>query len=610
MNNTKLATFNNNAIRYNAIATMAVVVMLCGEPFLHAATRAVPGEQRRWALDFRTRLEQPGNARPIEIDLSGDWISTVSAVRPGEYDAVLQLANMRIGTAANAVPADQSESVRRRLSRPFWATYRDDGSMLAVHFFKDMDPSDRNMLQMIATECQFVRAAVDRTSWTVRERDGAGECLASYDRANANTITKHKLKYVRTEGAPGNTSDSAHVEIDQSEYRFTVDSDGDLVAMDGRIRVRMGVSAKDAGQLTAVTVTQLSGLRKSQAPELIGSLARALPGVVSSAVRAHQTDHDQLRARLDSELLDGWTTEALLGAARLTAGKEKGQDGLMQDRLAALFRQRPDAASAALAMLRKSGPDSRITDALGFAGSPAAVQTLAAIARDRNLPSALRIDALTAFALMQHPSAEAMRVPAALLDAPDASGDAAVASAARLAMGALARAGRPSHPEEAKQLDAALVTRYRATLNAAELAELLSAMGNSSGASVVPVIEGALRDQRDGIRAAAVRALRLAPGGEVEGLLCAAITNDRDADVRAAAIFAASFRQPIGSKLGSVLIQAAKTDSAEHVRVRAITLLRQHPGVVPNLGETLEWIAQHDSKPGVRRLAQEALKNL
>jgi hypothetical protein len=91
------------------------MVAISGASVLRAAARAVPGEQRRWALDFRTRLEQPGG-RPIEIDLSGDWVSTISAVRPGEYDAALQLANACIkGDLGNSATTDAGEKLRQRL---------------------------------------------------------------------------------------------------------------------------------------------------------------------------------------------------------------------------------------------------------------------------------------------------------------------------------------------------------------------------------------------------------------------------------------------------------------------------------------------------------------
>jgi hypothetical protein len=600
MNNTKLA---------HAMAAIVVFVTI-GAPFLCAGIRAVPGEQRRWALDFRVRLEQPGGERPIEVDLNGDWVSTVSAVRPGEYDVALELANASIrggigksGDGLKSAPADTSEQLRQRLARRFWATYRDDGALLAFHFFKDMSPSDRNLLQTIATETQLVHGDPDRPAWTALERDGGGEYLAIYNRTDPNTVTKRKLKYVYTDGPAGATAGEVHVDVDQSELRVSLDPEGGIMALDGSNRVRIGVPLEGAGQLVAVTETHLANLRRSEAPELAGSLARVLADVVSSPIVTHAPDREHLRAEHDALLLEGRTIESLLAAALVDQAKTKGADRLLPDRLAALFRQRPEAPAAAVALVRKNGPAKRITDALGSAGSPAAIDALGSIARDRTLPRPLRIDALTAFMLAQHPPVEGMRAPAALLD----DDDARIASAARIVSGALARAGRVAHPAEADLIDAALVSRYRKAQGTGEAPDLLAALGNSLGPSVTPVIEDALSDPRIPVRAAAARALRLAPGPGVDHLLSAAITGDHDPSVRAAAIFAVSFRHPIGQAIGEALLRAANSDPFEYVRSAAITLLRQNPNASPGIAQTLAWIAEHDSKPGVRRLAQEAL---
>src|SRR5580700_9869613 len=118
MNNSKLT------LTSNAIAALALAVTIGGAPLLRAANPAA-GEQRRWTVAFRARLEQAGGARPVEIDLSGDWVSTVSGTRPDEYDVMLQFSNVRLN-GTNNVPAAQSEPFRQRLERPFWATYRAD----------------------------------------------------------------------------------------------------------------------------------------------------------------------------------------------------------------------------------------------------------------------------------------------------------------------------------------------------------------------------------------------------------------------------------------------------------------------------------------------------
>jgi len=595
MNNTKLT------LTSNVIAALALAVTIGGAPLLCAAN-PTPGEQRRWTVAFSARLEQAGGARPVEIDLAGDWVATVSDVRPAEYDVMLQLANARL-SGTGSVPASQTEPLRQRLERPFWATYRADGSLAAVHFYRDTDPGDRNLLQMVAAECQFVTAPADRQSWTVEERDGAGRYTAVYSRESAGFVMKHKVDYLHADGAPGDSAGAVRISIDRSEMRFTLDREGDIAALDANNRVRVGAAFGNAEALTAITGTHLASLRKSHAPELIGSLARALPEVVSSGVQTHKQDPATVRARLDSQLLEGRANESLLHAA-LPGVLKTGEDPSLGDRLAALFRQRAEAPAAAVDLLRTAGPVRKITDALGTAGSPAATAALGIIARDRSFPRPLRIDALTALMLNQRPSAEAMRVPVSLMD----DGDATVASAARISGGALARAGRAGQPDEAGAIDAALAMRYRQAHDAKELCDLLAALGNSAGDSAAPLIEEALHDPRDAVRSAAAGALRLVSGPEIDGLLSAAIANDRDPEVRASAIFAAGFHHPIGQRVLDSLVRAAKTDPAEQVRVAALTLLQQNASVVPNLAETLAWVAEHDAKPGVRRLAQDALK--
>jgi hypothetical protein len=584
-------------IELNAMAVLALVIM--GAPALHAAIRAVPGEQRRWALDFRMRLEQPGGERPIEIDLSGDWISTISSVRPGEYVAELQLSGAEMsGEGFKSVPPEAKEQMRRRLARPFWAIYGADGSLRSFHFYKDMSPSDRNLLQTIATETQFVDTGARQPAWTVLERDGAGQYLAEYSRPNTTTVVKRKLKYLHKDEKADVPADRVRIVLDRSELRFSLDRDGVIAALDGVNRARIGVPLGNAGQLTAITETHLSGLRRNQNPDLAGSLERVLPKVESSPVVTHQPDPEESRARLDEQLLQGHTTESLLKAALV-----KGDDPMLSDRLAALFRRRPEALAAALVRLRNNGAQKRITDALGAAGSPAAIGVLGTVAKDGSLPPSLRIDALTALMLVKNPTPEAMRTPAFLLD----DRDTRVASAARMMSGALARAGRAIHQPDADAVDAALIARYRSAHEPGEIADLLAAFGNSGGLSVLPAIEDALRHREPVVRAAAARALRLFAGPEVDGLLAATIQDDHDPGVRAAAIFAAGFRHPTQPILVEALVTVAKSDSAESVRSSAISLLAQNRKAFPRIAETIAWIARNDPKEAVRRLAQEVL---
>jgi len=593
-----MANANLGNAKLRMTAALAAVILISAPAVRAAGVAATPGEQRRWALHFRVRLDQPGIQKPVQVDLTGDWISTVTDVRSDDYDAALQLANAHLtGAGGGSVPSDALEQTQQRLSRRFWATYRKDGALLAVHFFKDVSPSDRNLLQMIATEAQLVCPDRGESVWRVIERDGAGSYLAIYNRTEPFVVVKRKVKYLDTVG-PANR---IRVDMDPSESRFSLDADGGILTLDGSDRARMGMPLGDGGQLAATTETRLSGLRASSAPELIGSLARALPDVVSSPIVTYQPDPAQARAQRDSRLLEGRGTGSLLQAAM-----SKEADPTLPDRLAALFRQRPESAAAAIELLRKNGSCQPIADALASAGSPAALQALATLSRDPVLPRLLRMGALIALIRIQQPRPEAMRIPAVLLDDVDIQ----VKSAARMVSGALARAGRAEYPADSDKIDQALIARYRKSREVPELTDLLAAMGNSVGPAIVPVIEEALRDSRSLVRAAAARGLRLATGPDVDRLLSLTIASDSDPSVCAAAIFSAGFRRPLGPLIGEALVRAAREASADYVRSDAVNLLRQHPEASPRAVETLAWVAEHDSRPGVRRLAREAMASV
>jgi hypothetical protein len=580
--------------------TAAIAVLIAGAPAGLAATASrTAGDQRSWTLDFRARLEQPGGRQPVEVRIEGDLVSTISAVRPGEYDAAIEIARARVvGEGGPGVQAGAGEELRHRMERRFWATYRDDGTLLVVHFFQDVGPGDRNVLQLILSETQFVRPVSAGPVWTVIERDGAGSYLAIYQQVASNAVLKRKLKYVETSGVAGAPSGALHVALDGSELRFAFDAQGEVTALDGSNRVKIEAPVANADQISASMEVHLTNLRRSRADGLIGSLAAALPNVASLPVVTHQVDPEVARRQRDEQLLDGQSTESLLNASFTDT-----TDATLADRLAALFRRRPEAARAALVLLQAHGRQTRITDALGRAGSPEATATLGRLARERSGYTPLRVDALIGLAMAEHGSIESMHIAAGLLD----DADPAVASAARMVAGALARASRAEHPTEADAIDAALIERYKCAAAERDLASVLAGLGNSASPAAAALIEEALRDSRPAVRAVAVRALRLTQGPEIDGLLSQTIASDSDAGVRAGAIFAAGFHYPFDSTLGNAVLQAARTDPADSVRSSAVTLLARTAGKSAQISETLAWIAANDTTPGIRRKAREAL---
>ena len=237
--------------------------------------------------------------------------------------------------------------------------------------------------------------------------------------------------------------------------------------------------------------------------------------------------------------------------------------------------------------------------ALAAAGSPPALAALGEVVHDRAAPVATRVDALSSLVVVERPSPEAMRIPLDLLDESDAT----LRGAAGLMSGSLSRAGRGEHRDEADAIDRALIARFREASDPAERTHLLAALGNSVGPEALPVIEGALADPRADVRAAAARALRLGDG--VDHQLAEAMTGDGDARVRDAAVFAAGFR-PV-EPLVAALVKTVTSDPVEYVRAGALSIHLRHLDGPHQIRETVAQVAEHDPKPGVRRVAREAL---
>src|SRR5579863_4287656 len=105
--------------------TAAIAMLTGGAATGRAATVSPePGDQRTWTLDFRVRLEQPDGKSPDEVRLSGELTLTISATRPGEYDAAAEIAGAHVtGNTATSVSSGAADEVGRRIGRRFWGTW-------------------------------------------------------------------------------------------------------------------------------------------------------------------------------------------------------------------------------------------------------------------------------------------------------------------------------------------------------------------------------------------------------------------------------------------------------------------------------------------------------
>lgn len=562
---------------------------------LPAPSPGEPGWQRRYELALEARIGRSGgDGRRVRLE--GEWVETVAATRGGETDLACQVVGARLSSAGGEAPPAAVDALRRRLERTFWVTTRSDGALVRVHFPRDVDPADRNLLQMIATEAQLVTPPGAGAAWTAVERDGAGLYLAAYRRDGAGRLAKKKVRYLEADGVAGEGPGAVDVDVVADERHLEIDGRGALVALAASSRFRVGASGPGGERLDVEVAVRLANARDGAAPELAASLERAGSGVESSPVRTHRTSPEEARTQRDRGLIEGRTAEALLAEA------EGGSaDPALIDRLAALFRLHADAIPGGAALARRPTGPRVVVDALGTAGTPAAVDALGELLRDPAAPERARLEAAAALARVPRPEAGALRLPLALLDEPSAP----LRHAAQLAAGALARAGRQAHPDEATAVERDLAARYAAARDPEERVSLLGALGNAAGPVATEAMARALGDDSAVVRAAAARGLRLATGPEVDGLLAGAMASDGDPGVRLAAIFAAGFRSV--DPFVDALCAAAVGDSAEQVRRGAVGLLSRHLDASPRVRLALAQVAERDPKDGVRRLARDAL---
>jgi len=184
-----------------------------------------------------------------------------------------------------------------------------------------------------------------------------------------------------------------------------------------------------------------------------------------------------------------------------------------------------------------------------------------------------------------------------------------VASAAAIASGALARAGRAAQRAEADAIDAALNRALPQRQGGRKAFQPARCAWQQRGPMALPVIEDALRDPGNPARPAAARALRLAEGPEVDGLLSGAITGDNDPHVRSGAVLCCQLSP--SDRFGSGRSAGARRQrrpGPARAKLRHQSASSEPWRLCPDCG-TLKWISENDTEPGIRRLAEEALKS-
>jgi HEAT repeat protein len=561
------------------------------------APARVQGRQRKFDLVLETALESGRD--PVTVAVRGVWVATVTSVATGngagKFDVGYVLENPQVtGGGVSGVSAADVRKLARQLGRGFYVTYDASGAAVRAYFPRDVEPSVRNLLELAVTASQLVWARAPAPEWRTMERDGAGAYWASYRRLGPLQIVKTKLQYLDADGASGlEDGNTLSVRVGASEARFSVDASGNITALDANETTHLDLQIRGA-ELGVKVALHLSNARGGEAPELVGALDRHRAELESVPIQTAHADVEAKQAEEDARLIGSASPDEVI--AGMKGAKPEDSAAI---RLQALVRLQPAVIPKVVALLKQGDQPMVFAEVLGAAGTPAAQSALVALAHDQNLAKALRIDAMTALARVPRPTIQTSNSLRDLNEVPDPE----LRRASSLMSAALAHAVREEHPETAALLESELVDQYRKARDEEARLDLLAALGNAAGPGAAHLLAEAIRDTNARIRAGAARALRLVTEPEADRLLAAAISGDKDAQVRAAAIFAAGYRSL--APFIDVLIRAMKADTADYVRNAAMALAGAHRNTSPKIDEALLFVAEHDPKPALRRVARD-----
>jgi hypothetical protein len=299
-------------------------------------------------------------------------------------------------------------------------------------------------------------------------------------------------------------------------------------------------------------------------------------------------------------LLASTDLPSLLDQMAAAAGAPRQVRLPLRTRLEAWVRQDGSAPRLLVERLRAGRPlpeDAFL--ALALAGTAPAQAALVAIATDAGQGHETRRAALASLRRILEVTGETATALAGLLGetSPELRYHAAhVVGAAVRALGA-------HDPVLAGKLLSTLLSRAQAGA-AADRLVFVSALGNCADARVMPVLEAALRSEDPAMRAMAAKSLRLVPGPAPDARLGRVMIEDATAQVRASAVFAASFRD-VRTFLPA-LDQLLRREASVPVKKEAVDFLGQHLDASPQVAAVLQ-IALGDGSASVRELAQRYL---
>jgi hypothetical protein len=586
------------------------------------------GKRYGYRIKLSTELSVAGGPKSFDFDLVGN-----AAVVPVSVNPTTATLYVSIGDAAivSRIPQSQSEldkvSAEIRTAGVFFTM--SGGRTSEMRFPPGQSPMASSSYRTIASALQFARAKTEAKHYASEEYDSTGLYLAEYEQgANGSEWSKKKQRYLAILGTPSAIANQPIPVLPEVTSAGTV-----RLSQDGRpelvkLRDRVIVNGSQMPVSSTVVVELEAGAEPpalAREPDWSSLLAtfQSVPasqpiGVTASVeqldeARIGQLDFETILSRLEELGKDRQREKETAATAeaedtyvddeeRAEREEQLREDSKLFFALSAIFRQQPKAVTQAARAIRGKSPASEtLMDALSSASSADAQRALVALMNDKNVDENLRSRAINALVRTPKPNdASIAAIKARLAREP-------FDEQALFGLGTYSRLLRDSgKAKEARALGDILVLRLKQAKIDMDVVTVLRSIANSGHADALPRVLPYLSDDREKVRAAAVRALQSMRGPQVDGILAAQLKKDPSSKVRIAAVAAAQVREP-SAELAGALVAASTEATDARVRFRAIELMVRWLPKRPELRAALERVATNDTEPKVRNRAKAAL---
>jgi len=524
-----------------------------------------------WRADvaLHETIELPGGA-PIDLQLRGALRVIAAAPQDGELRRIWSLEGASLAMTQAGGPVPAADAATADLARAFGVAYDARGRLVALYVPADGETLASGMREQLAALLQVDTS--NEASWDADEIDPVGTARVRYVR-QGERLTRTREAYVSV--VAGGVDDVRG----EARAVATVGADGwldRLEASDMLVR-RLNTDGLEARVTLSLRVERADGELRG-APTWDAGWVRVVPGQGLATASAR----DDLEARV----LGGATLDQLLATLLEAKGIDRAR---VARRIAALLRIDPSQ----VAVVRASIPALSAADAgivmqgLAQSGVSGAQAAVADVLRG-DARADVRHAAAVELALSGAYDAQAVAgLQAGMTDA-----DPAVRDASQLALGAQVRAGG----------DPALLRGVVEGFDpkADDARTRLRALGNSGVDATLDVALKALEAGDEGVRRAALEALRHVDV-PVDDALWEGF-GDTNPEVRLAAVRAA---EAAGGAAADGLTDLAANDPSASVRAEALRALvsRRDDESVRETATAL----RSDSDPGVRAAAAALL---